>query len=671
MSVPGQAEDAPSLPEVVATANYNNAIGTTQSASEGTVTSKLVQARPTLRPAEILEFVPGVIVSQHSGDGKANQYYLRGFNLDHGTDFATFVDGMPVNMPTHAHGQGYTDLNFLMPELVRSVHYRKGPYAAEDGDFSSAGTARIQLVDQLPKGIASVTLGEHAYARTLLANSTPLRTGQLLYAAEIAHNDGPWQNPENFRRFNGLLRYSLAEGDTRQSLTAMAYTARWNSTDQVPQRAVDNGLIGRFGAIDPTDHGNTRRASLSWDALKVVDGGEWRANAYAIQSHLDLFSNFTYFTDPIHGDQFEQAEDRQVLGGTVSRLWQADIAGRSMSNTLGLQWRHDRLSPVGLYSAEGGDRRATTQESRVRETSAGLYGQNDIRWTPWLRSVAGLRVDHVNAEVDSSIAANSGTRSAWVNSPKLSLIFGPWSRTEFFANTGYGFHSNDARGMTAKVRPSDGEATDAAVPLVRTRGSELGLRSEWLPGLQTSLSLWQLKLDSELVFSGDAGDTEASGASRRHGVEFNNHYIARHWLLFDADVAFSQARFDQPQQGDGGQTGRYVPGSVRTVASLGMTLTELGPWFGQLQVRYFGPRPLVEDNSVRSKGTTLTYARVGYKLTPDTKLALDVFNLFDRKVSDIDYYYASRLKGEAADEFGVHSHPAEPRTVRLTLTANF
>ncbi len=671
MSVPGHADEAPSLPEVVATANYNNAVGTTQSASEGTVTAKLVQARPTLRPAEILEFVPGVIVSQHSGDGKANQYYLRGFNLDHGTDFATFVDGMPVNMPTHAHGQGYTDLNFLMPELVRSVHYRKGPYVAEDGDFSSAGTARIQLVDQLPKGIASVTLGEHAYARTLLADSTPLRTGQLLYAAEIAHNDGPWQNPENFHRFNGLLRYSLAEGDTRQSLTAMAYTARWNSTDQVPQRAVDSGLIGRFGAIDPTDHGETRRASLSWDALKVVDGGEWRANAYAIQSHLDLFSNFTYFTDPIHGDQFEQAEDRQVLGGTVSRLWQADVAGLGMGNTLGLQWRHDRLSPVGLYSAEGGQRSGTTQESRVRETSAGLYGQNDIRWTPWLRSVAGLRVDHVNVDVDSSIAANSGTRSAWVNSPKLSLIFGPWSRTEFFANAGQGFHSNDARGMTAKVRPSDGEATDAAVPLVRTRGSELGMRSEWLPGLQTSLSLWQLKLDSELVFSGDAGDTEASGASKRHGIEFNNHYIARHWLLFDADLAFSQARFDQPQQGEGGQTGRYVPGSVRKVASFGMTLTELGPWFGQLQVRYFGPRPLVEDNSVRSKGTTLTYARVGYKFSPDIKLALDVFNLFDRKVSDIDYYYASRLKGETADVFDVHSHPAEPRTVRLTLTANF
>jgi outer membrane receptor protein involved in Fe transport len=355
----------------------------------------------------------------------------------------------------------------------------------------------------------------------------------------------------------------------------------------------------------------------------------------------------------------------------VSRLWQTDIAGLGMGNTLGLQWRHDRLSPVGLYSAEGGQRSGTTQQSRVRETSAGLYGQNDIRWTPWLRSVAGLRVDHVNVDVDSSIAANSGTRSAWVNSPKLSLIFGPWSRTEFFANTGQGFHSNDARGMTAKVRPSDGEATDAAVPLVRTRGSELGMRSEWLPGLQTSLSLWQLKLGSELVFSGDAGDTEASGASRRHGVEFNNHYIARHWLLFDADLAFSQARFDQPQQGEGGQTGRYVPGSVRKVASFGMTLTELGPWFGQLQVRYFGPRPLVEDNSVRSKGTTLTYARVGYKFSPDIKLALDVFNLFDRKVSDIDYYYASRLKGEAEDVFGVHSHPAEPRTVRLTLTANF
>lgn len=671
------------LAEVVVKGNYNNAVGSSTAASEGTVTAKLIQSRPTLRPAEVLEFVPGVIVSQHSGDGKANQYYLRGFNLDHGTDFATFLDGMPVNMPTHAHGQGYSDLNFLIPELVGSIGYRKGVYAAEDGDFSSAGTARIQLMDTLPGsavgahgGMASLTLGENGYARALVAKSTALTTGTLLAAVEAAHNDGPWTNPEHFKRFNGLLRYSLNEGGVKQSLTLMAYTAKWDSTDQVPQRAVNSGQIGRFDAIDATDHGQTRRTSLSWNALKAEDDGEWRASAYAIGSQLKLFSNFTYFLDnPDTGDQFEQAEQRRVFGGSLSRMWTGTLAGRATQNTLGVQARHDRLSPVGLYTAEGGVRTGVTQESRVRETSVGLYGQNDTRWTPWLRSIAGLRTDRVNVDVHSNITDNSGERSAWISSPKLSLIFGPWSQTEFFANTGWGFHSNDARGMTARVTAKGGDPVRSAVPLVRTKGSELGLRTELIPGLQSSVALWQLRLNSELVFVGDAGETEASGASRRRGIEFNNHYLATPWLLLDGDVAFSQARFSTPQ-GEDPTVGTQVPGSVRTVVSLGATVTEFGRWFGQAQLRYFGPRPLIEDNSVRSKGTTLAYARVGYKLDARTKVSVDVFNLFNRKVSDIDYYYPSLLRGEdrVANPNGIndiHSHPAEPRTVRLTLNVGF
>jgi outer membrane receptor protein involved in Fe transport len=654
------------LPELTVTGNYVNAVGSTDAASGGFVTSKLIESRPTLRPAEVLEFVPGVIVSQHSGDGKANQYYLRGFNLDHGTDFATFVDGMPINMPSHAHGQGYSDLNFLIPELVDRISYRKGPYYADEGDFSSAGAARIRLANTLPRGIASVTVGEHAYARALLANSTALTTGKLLYAVEAAHNNGPWDNPEHFKRFNGVLRYSLREGGVSQSLTGMAYTAKWDATDQVPQRAVDSGLvgsIGRFGAIDPTDHGSTQRSSLSYQRLQALSDGEWQLNAYAIQSRLDLFSNFTYFlNDPVHGDQFEQAEQRQVYGATTSRTWRSTLGDIDTSNKLGLQWRHDRLSPVGLYTAERGLRTGTTQESQVRETTYGLYGENDTRWLPWLRTVAGLRTDRFDFDVDSSVAGNSGARHAQVNSPKLSLIFGPWDQTELFFNTGWGFHSNDARGVNAAVDP--------AMPLVRTRGSELGLRTEVIPGLQSSVALWQLKLGSELVFVGDAGETEASGASRRYGIEFNNHYLAQPWLLFDADLAFSQSRFEQPQ-GEDPNVGKYVPGSVRTVVSLGATVTEFGPWFAQAQLRYFGPRPLIEDNSVKSKGTTLAYLRGGYKLNADTKVSLDVFNLFNRKASDIDYLYASRLQGETAGVADIHSHPAEPRTLRLTLTRNF
>ncbi|HEX7440883.1 MAG TPA: TonB-dependent receptor, partial [Caldimonas sp.] len=448
------------LPAVQVQGNYLNSVGSSDAASEGVVTSKLIESRPTLRPAEVLEFIPGVIVTQHSGDGKANQYFLRGFNLDHGTDFASYVDAMPVNMPTHAHGHGYSDLNWLIPELVDRIAYRKGPYFAEEGDFSSAGSARIRLFDTLPGGIASLTLGENRYARALLANSTALGSGNLLYALEAAHNDGPWDNREKFHRINGVLRYSFGGETMHQSLTAMAYSAAWNSTDQIAQRAVDSGLIGRFGALDPSDGGQTERTSLSYRMERATRDGSFRLDAYAIQSRLDLWSDFTFFLDHpsdlgaaanpsgIDGDQFEQAERRRVLGLATSQAWNTSLAGHDAVNTIGLQVRHDRLDPVGLYSTEARRRVATVQESRVRETSIGVYAENALQWTSWLRSIVGVRADRFDFDVSSSIAENSGERHATLTSPKLSLIFGPWARTETFVNYGYNFHSNDARGTT-------------------------------------------------------------------------------------------------------------------------------------------------------------------------------------------------------------------------------
>jgi len=657
---------APQAVEV--TGNYLNAVGTSDAASQGVVTAALIESRPTLRPAEVLEFVPGVIVTQHSGDGKANQYFLRGFNLDHGTDFATWVDGMPVNMPTHAHGHGYSDLNWLIPELVDRIAYRKGPYFADEGDFSSAGAAHIALFDTLPRGLASVTAGENGYGRGLLAKSVAAGAGHLLGAIELAHNDGPWDSPERFHRANGVLRYSWGDERTRSTVTAMGYAAAWNATDQVPLRAVQDGQVGRFGAIDPTDGGKTSRYSLSYGLTHQADDGVFRLDAYAIESRLDLFSDFTYFLEnPIDGDQFEQAEHRKVFGLKTSRRWDATFAGLETSNTLGLQLRQDRLDPVGLYSAVAHVRTATTQESRVRETGAAVYAENATQWRPWLRSVAGVRLDHFDFDVASDIPGNSGKRDASIASPKLSLILGPWNRTEYFVNAGLGFHSNDARGTTETVTPKEGDPATPVKPLVRSKGAELGLRTQIVPGLQSSLALWVLKLDSELVFSGDAGDTEPSRASLRKGIELNNHYIASAHVLIDADFSVSHARytqFDAP--------GSSVPGSIETVASFGATLKDWGPWFGQFQLRYFGPRPLIEDDSVRSKATTLAYLRAGYRFSEQTKVALDVFNLFDRKASDVDYYYASRLQGEpAAGRDDVHFHPVEPRSVRVTLTTSF
>ena len=662
-----RAEDAATLPTVEVTGNYNNGVGTSDAASQGSVNAKLIENRPMLRPGEILEFVPGLIVSQHSGDGKANQYYLRGFNLDHGTDFATFVDGMPVNMRTHAHGQGYTDLNFLSPELVSRIDYKKGPYYADEGDFASAGAAHLRLIDRLDRGIATVT-ASNDYQRGFLANSNALGAGSLLYAIDVGYNNGPWVNPEHSRRVSGTLRYSQGTPDDGFSVTAMGYDARWHSTDQIPQRAVDAGLIDRFGAIDPTDNGKSSRYSLSFDGTRANDFGLFRFNAYAIASRLKLVSNFTYFLDdPVDGDQFEQFESRKVYGFASSQAFFGRLAGFDMENTLGVQGRFDRLDPVALYHDTGGERLSTTREDRVREGSLAIYGENKIKWTDWFRSIVGARYDAYRFHVDSSIDGNSGRVNDHITSPKGSLIFGPWSKTEFFVNYGQGFHSNDARGVTSTVSPADGSSIERAVPLVKTRGEEVGARTEIVPGLQSSLALWRLKLASELVFSGDAGDTEISRASRRQGIEFNNHYIALPWLLFDLDLALSRSRYTQDDP-----VGNAIPGSIEKVASFGVSVLDRGPWFGHFQLRYFGPRPLIEDDSVRSRSTTLASARVGYNVSKNLRVALDVFNLFDRKASDIDYYYTSRLPNEAAGGVDdIHFHPVEPRTARVSVTARF
>ena len=553
------------LDAVIVEGHRHNGIGNSDAASEGTATRQMIEERPTLRPGEVLEFVPGVIVSQHSGDGKANQYYLRGFNLDHGTDFATWVAGMPVNMRSHAHGQGYTDLNFLIPELISRIDYRKGPYFAEDGDFSSAGSARIGYVNRLDQTLASLSLGQNGYQRLLGAGSTAAGAGTLLGAIELNHNDGPWDVPENFRKLNAVARWSMAHGEDSFGLTAMGYSGKWTSTDQIPKRAVDAGLIGRFGSLDPTDGGESSRASLSLDWKRALAEGAFQLNAYAVRSRLDLFSNFTFLLthpfdlgDPVNGDQFRQSEKRGMAGLDASRSWTGKIGDAAMINKLGLQLRYDRINPLGLYETVQRETVTTVRQDAVKEGSTGLFAENSVQWTAWLRSVLGLRFDRYTFNVASDNPVNSGKVNAHLASPKLALILGPWSKTEFFVNYGEGFHSNDARGTTTTVSPATGLPVDKVTPLVKSRGSELGARTEIIPGLQSSLALWQLRLGSELVFIGDAGDTEASRASLRRGVEWTNYWKLQPWLLLDLNLAALESALHRGRPG-----GQLHPGLDR------------------------------------------------------------------------------------------------------------
>jgi outer membrane receptor protein involved in Fe transport len=658
------AADAP----ISITGHYNNAVGTSDAASQGVIERGLLASRPALRPGEVLEFVPGVIVTQHSGDGKANQYFLRGFNLDHGTDFATRINGMPVNMPTHGHGQGYTDLNFLLPELVQRIEYRKGPYFASNGDFSSAGSADIVYLRRLDEPFGAVTLGEGNYRRLVAGASYELAPGlTLLGAAEAMGNDGPWTVPERLRKGNGVFTLSGGTAASGWSASVMGYHAKWTATDQVPQRAIDsgpsNGGVGRFDSLDPTTGGDTSRSSLSGEWHGNSAFGRSKVSAYAVRYRLDLNSNFTYVLErPADGDQFKQTDKRTVFGLDASQGFSHPLAGREARSEVGLSLRHDRIR-VGLFDSVARVPTATVREDEVRETLAGVYGQTSVEVAPRLRAIVGLRADHMRDNVDAlTLAANGGSASGTKVSPKLTLIAGPFDKTEFFFNAGRGLHSNDARGTTATIDPKTGDPVDKVPPLVSSRGFELGARTEAIAGLQSSIALWKLDFDSELVYVGDAGATEASGASTRRGVEWNNRYIPVPWLLFDADLAWTHARF---------RNGDRIPNAIDRVASLAATVRELGGWSASLQLRYLGPGALIEDNSVRAHPSTTTNLRLGYQIAKGIDATLDVFNLFDRKVNDIQYFYESQLPGEAAPVADRHVHPAEPRTARVTLRARF
>jgi outer membrane receptor protein involved in Fe transport len=650
--------------EIEVSGHYENTVGTSDAASAGRIGRELVEDRPILRPGEVLELVPGLIITQHSGAGKANQYFLRGFNLDHGTDFSTSLDGMPVNLRTHAHGQGYTDLNFLIPELIQRVDYFKGPYFAAKGDFASAGAADIHYAESLPSNLIELTGGSFLYGRALAAGSPQVGGGNLLYALELFHNDGPWVQPDDYRRLNGVLRYSQKSGDARWGVTAMAYAGSWDATDQIPLRAVESGEIDRFGTVDPTTGGRSHRFSLSGDYRKPLGDGVLQANAYAVKYRLNLFSDFTYFLkDQMNGDQFEQADDRWIFGTSGRYAWTPSAL--PVRFTAGWEARHDRIDPVGLYATAARDRLRTVRQDAVRETSGGLFAEGAVSFTPWLRLVAGLRYDHYFFDVGSDLPANSGNANAGRLSPKASLVLGPWAKTEVFANFGLGFHSNDARGVTTTIDPVSGDPVSPVTPLVRTRGAEIGVRTEILPEVQSSVALWRLDLDSELLFTGDAGTTEPSRASRRYGFEWDAQWHPLHWLVFDLVLAWSHARF----RGGGAD---YIPGSIEWASSAGATLHELGPWRASLFMRHFGPRPLVEDDSVRSTASTLFNAEASYDLTGWARLSAEVFNLLDAQVDDIAYFYASRLRREPdAGVEGVHFHPAEKRSFRLSLGFRF
>ena len=642
------------------------------SASEGIVSGEEISKRPLLRTGEVLELVPGMVVTQHSGSGKANQYFLRGFNLDHGTDFATFIDGMPINLRTHGHGQGYTDLNFIIPETVNTLRYKKGAYYAEVGDFSGAGAAHMSTLTQSANSRVSLTLGEYGYARGLILQDIALDDANLIYAIEHQIYDGPWTDiEEDVGKTNVFAKYQQPLAGGKFALSFMGYDNDWNSADQIPQRAVEQGLIDEFGSIDPTLGGQSSRYSLNAQWQK----DDLSVSAYVIDSDFTLYSNFTYFLDNDDtGDQFTQVDKRRIFGGEVTKTFFSRINHHDMSNQFGLQYRFDDIDEVGLFSSRQRQSLGAVRFDQVEQSSYSLFWENQYGWTERLRSKFGVRYDFYDFDVDSRVntnvngidlSGNNGTEDDGLVSVKGSLIYTVNDNIEAYVSAGEGFHSNDARGTIASVDPVSGETIAPVDPLVSSFGYEVGLKANIDKRLNASIALWTLELDSELLFVGDAGNTEASGASTRDGVEVTIYYRPSDAWIMNLEYAYTDSEFD-----DEPSSANAIPGAIDRVIQSGVTYQQPN-WFASAQLRYFGERPLVEDRSAVSDSSTLFNVRVGYEISEQLRLTVDVLNLLDSDDHDIDYFYESRLASETVPVEDVHYHILQPRALRVGLEYQF
>ena len=759
----------------------DNLVGIASSAGQVTVGSEELQNRPLLRAGEILEALPGLIITQHAGGGKANQYFLRGFNLDHGTDFAIFLDGMPLNLPSHAHGEGYSDMNIVIPEFVQLVDAEKGPYYADVGDYGSAGNAHMVFSKTLPRNFFQVDGGEDQFARFVFGVSQKLGKGNLMYGGEAYHDAGPWVHSDNYYKFNGLVTYSQGTDANGFSITSRAYRGRWNSSDQLPYTAIP--VVGFFGTLNSTDGGHSQRYSLQGEWHHKGTNSETTLMAYGFYYDLNLFSDFTYYlVDPYNGDQFEQQDRRWVAGFDFRHTIFGHIFGHKTETTIGLQLRNDWIHN-GLFRAD--DRVRTektfytanylnepssldqiavlppaTDLNKFTETITSPWVTTNIQWGERLRSVLAVRGDYGVGVITSfsnplnpnfpnypnnypaNFNPNTGqSASKFLPSPKASLIFGPWANTEIYLQGGFSYHTNDVRGSTQLYQPVSPDNPYYNTPiydtpnprkipfLVATKGAEVGVRTAAIPNLQSTIEVWCLHSNSELLQDGDTGGTSPSEqSSNRYGIEVGNYYTPTPHLVLDADFADSRAIFTQDDSGDstfyyttptgtqqlcarnsncfgliptGGGTylqnayGKEVPEAVRWVVSAGATLRDYKRFSASLRLRYFGPRPLTSDAIYTSPSTALVNLRASYKINEHWSFVGEVLNLLNRRDHDVDYAYVSQItpaaglglpttppttvagQEQVADAVNADAaftrvmHPVEPIEARFSLRFSF
>lgn len=650
------------IEEVVVWGRSLQLLGTANSASQGVVGYSDFSTRPMSRVAELVEVVPGMIATQHSGPGKANQYFLRGINLDHGSDFSTYFDGMPVNWRTHGHAQGYMDLNFIIPEIIERVDFQKGPYFADTGDFSLAGSNSMKTYDVLDQGFTELTLGSEDEIRLVTANSMDFREGSLLYALEHQQTNGHFDLDQDVRKYNGFLKYTGDIANIPSRITFSAYDSKWTSTNQVPQRAVDSGLISRFGFVDPDLGGESSRYSLS--ANFELDS--WDLNLYSSSYYMSLINNPTYLlNDPVNGDEFEQEDERRLFGGALRQETETELFGLPIKRTLGVDVRYDDVNELNLFKTLSKQRIGSIREDEAEEFSVGGFAEAQISVTEQLRATLGIRLDYYDFEVDALRSANSGSDSDSLWQPNLGLAYRLNQNLELYANYGHGFHSNDVRAAVNTVDPVTGNPAEAQDVLVEGKGSELGFRYDNLRGFNIAIAVFQLRTDSELVFVGDAGTTEPSDPTSRSGIEINSFWEINEGLVFDVGGAKTSGYFrGLPSNADS------ITDAHEEVVAAGLTYVSDNGITASLRVRHFSDAALTEDEEVRKDGSTLIHAGASYNFE-NWELGIDVLNLLDRSDDDIAYFFESRLPGETTGVEDIHFHPSNPRTVRVLLKYNF
>jgi outer membrane receptor protein involved in Fe transport len=705
------AAASPWLEQITVTAKRIELLGTAETASVGVVADEEIQLTPAYRPGQFLETVPGLIVTLHSGEGKANQFLMRGYNLDHGTDLATFVDGMPINQPTHAHGQGYTDLNFMIPELADEITYTKGTYYATVGDFGAVGSLRVSYRDTMPDAV-SATVGTLDFQRILVAGSGALGNGHLLAATEVQHYDGPFVTPDDARKVNEVLRYS--EGDERNgySVTGMYYHQLWTNTTDIPIRAIVEGLVpNRFGTLDPTDGGRAQRASLSIQYHQSLGNGVFSANSFFIYNQLHLYNDFThYLFDPVHGDQEDQFENRRVTGGAADYTLPISLAGIKNEISVGAVARYDLLGVgrapsegrASLSPGSGNDPASFFNSDQVYLFAGAGYFQAVTHWTAKFRSVLGLRDDYQHGTDVDYLAqlhetegyTNGGTAHQSLFQPKGSLIYTPTEDVEFYLSAGRGFHSADMRGV------DQDKSIDLGLPgtplLAKQEGQEVGMRAQIEHNLTMTFALFNLWQQSETIIDPDVGMDSAGPPSRRYGYEINITYKLIRWLEFYGSYSGDHTRFTRNFDDGTGHLGKYITDAPLATGAFALYLTDLGAWSGGLEYRYLGNYPLSSGpcidsaaakdfpatpncataptlaGQVNGKGFGELNMDAHYAFSRGWSASLGVYNILNSHAAAAEFWYVDRLKSEIGaypdGRADIHEHPLEPIMARFTIS---